>query len=216
MSKQKLFSYSSNVLMGILFTIIAIAVALLITINFKPLFYFDIEHLGLVEFSGFSEEVIKRNYDALIEYCSPFFTDSLKFPDFAASESGLFHFEEVKVIFNFIYMCGLACLFIYIPISIYKIKKKSYSFIKVSAATAILLPAIAAALCAINFNKLFIRFHEIVFNNDDWLFNYKTDPVILILPEEFFMHCLIMIIILVIIFSCIMFFIHKLIKNRLS
>ena len=216
MTRQKLLAYSADVLMGILFTIIAIAVALLITINFKPLFYFDIDHLGLVEFSGFSEEVIKRNYDALIEYCSPFFTDSLKFPDFVASESGLFHFEEVKVIFNFIYMCGLTCLLIYIPMSIYKIKKKSYSFIKVSAATAILLPAIAAVLCAINFNKLFILFHEIVFNNDDWLFNYKTDPVILILPEEFFMHCLIMIIVLIIVFSAIMLFVHKLIKKKSS
>ena len=216
MNKQKMLTFSTDLLMGFLFTIIAIAVALLVTINFKPLFYYDIEHLGLVESSGFSEDVIRRNYDALIEYCSPFFTDELSFPDFAASESGLFHFEEVKVIFNFIYTCGLICLVIYIPIGIYKLKKKSFSFIKVSAATAVLLPAIAAALCAINFNKLFIRFHEIVFNNDDWLFNYKTDPVILILPEDFFMHCLIMIIVLVIIFSCIMFFIHKLIKKKLS
>lgn len=216
MNKNKSLSWASNVFMGVLFTIISIAIALFITINFKPLFYFDIEHLGLVEYSGYSEEVIRRNYDALIEYCSPFFTDSLEFPDFAASESGLFHFEEVKVIFNFIYMCGLTCLLIYIPMSIYKIKKKSYSFIKVSAATAVLLPAIAAVLCAINFNKLFILFHEIVFNNDDWLFNYKTDPVILILPEEFFMHCLIMIIVLIIIFSCIMFFVHKLIKKKYS
>ena len=216
MNKQKMLTFGTDLLMGFLFTIIAIAVALLVTINFKPLFYYDIEHLGLVESSGFSEDVIRRNYDALIEYCSPFFTDELSFPDFAASESGLFHFEEVKVIFNFIYTCGLICLVIYIPIGIYKLKKKSFSFIKVSAATAVLLPAIAAALCAINFNKLFIRFHEIVFNNDDWLFNYKTDPVILILPEDFFMHCLIMIIVLVIIFSCIMFFIHKLIKKKLS
>lgn len=216
MTKKKLLLWTSNVFMGILFTIIAIAMALLITINFKPLFYFDINHLGLVEFSGYSEEIIIRNYDALIEYCSPFFTDSLKFPDFAASESGLFHFEEVKEIFNFIYVCGLTCLLIYIPMTIYKLKKKSYSFIKISAATAVLLPAIAAALCAINFNKLFIRFHEIVFNNDDWLFDSMTDPVILILPEEFFMHCLIMIIVLIIIFSCIMFLFYKLVKNKLK
>lgn len=216
MTRKKLLLWTSNVFMGVLFTIIAIALSLLITINFKPLFYFDIDHLGLVEFSGYSKEVIVRNYDALIEYCSPFFTDALKFPDFAASESGLFHFEEVKVIFNFIYACGLTCLLTYIPMAVYKLRKKNYSFIKISAATAIFLPAIAAVLCAINFNKLFIRFHEIVFNNDDWLFNSITDPVILILPEEFFMHCLIMIIILVIIFSCSMLFIHKLVKKKLK
>ena len=27
------------------------------------------------------------------------------------------------------------------------------------------------------------------FDNDYWLFNSKTDPVIKILPDEFFMHC---------------------------
>ena len=68
MTKKKLLLWTSNVLMGILFTIIAIALALLITINFKPLFYFDIDHLGLVEFSGYSEEIIIRNYDEKAEY----------------------------------------------------------------------------------------------------------------------------------------------------
>lgn len=215
MTKNKILSWTSNIFMGILFTIIAIALALLITINFKPLFYFDIDHLGLVEFSGYSKEVIIRNYDALIEYCSPFFTDSLNFPDFSASKSGLFHFEEVKAIFNLIYICGLTCLFIYIPMAIYKTKNKCYSFLKISGLTAILLPAIVAVLCAINFNKLFILFHEVVFNNDDWLFNYKTDPVILILPEDFFMHCLIMIILIVVLMAISMITTYSIIKRKL-
>lgn len=214
MKKRTLITWSSDIFMGILFTIIAIALALLITINFKPLFYHDIESLNLVERSGYSKEIIIRNYDALIEYCSPFFTDQLSFPDFSASKSGLFHFEEVKDIFNFIYICGLTCLIIYIPMSIYKFKHKHYSFIKISAATAILLPVTAAALCAINFNKLFIRFHEIVFDNNDWIFDYRTDPVILILPEDFFMHCLVMIIVLVVSLSVAMMVAYKLIKKK--
>lgn len=214
MKKKTLITWSSDIMMGILFTIIAIALALLITINFKPLFYHDIDSLNLVERSGYSKEVIIRNYDTLIEYCSPFFTDKLNFPDFSASQSGLFHFEEVKNIFNLIYICGLTCLIIYIPIAIYKLKQGHYSFIKTSAITAVLLPVIIAVLCAINFNKLFIRFHEIVFNNNDWIFDYRTDPVILILPEEFFMHCLVMIIILIVAFSIITFAIYRLIHKK--
>lgn len=214
MKKQNLITWSSDIFMGVIFTFIAIALALIITINFKPLFYHDIDSLNLVERSGYSKEVIIRNYDALIEYCSPFFTDSLSFPDFAASPSGLFHFEEVKNIFNFIYICGLISLIIYVTMSIFKLKNRHYSFIKVSWITAILLPAVIAALCAINFNKLFIRFHEIVFDNNDWIFDYRTDPVILILPEEFFMHCLVMIIVLVVLLAMAMMLTYKLVKKK--
>ena len=31
--------------------------------------------------------------------------------------------------------------------------------------------------------------HKILFNNDDWLFDYETDPIIYLLPEEFFLTC---------------------------
>ena len=212
-NKSNLLHLLSDIFMGILFTIIAISAALIITINFKPLFLYEINAQNLVEHSGYDRETIIRNYDALIEYCSPFFTDALIFPDFSASESGLFHFEEVKIIFNTIYISGLISLLLYVSLSIFKLRQKSYSFIKTSAATTVLLPTIAAALCAINFEKLFIRFHEIVFNNDDWLFDYRTDPVILILPEEFFMHCLIMIIILIIVFAGIMSTAYHLIRK---
>ena len=49
-------------------------------------------------------------------------------------------------------------------------------------------------MIALNWEKVFISFHELVFQNDYWLFDPVTDPVILVLPDEYFMHCAIMII----------------------
>ena len=47
------------------------------------------------------------------------------------------------------------------------------------------------------FDRFFILFHETFFNNDDWLFNPATDPIINVLPEQFFMHSFILFFILI-------------------
>ena len=41
-------------------------------------------------------------------------------------------------------------------------------------------------LVAIDFNKYFVLFHEIFFNNDLWLLDPATDLLIRMLPEGFF------------------------------
>ena len=43
----------------------------------------------------------------------------------------------------------------------------------------------------------FIGFHHVMFSNDYWLFDPATDPVILILPDAFFLHCALAILICV-------------------
>ena len=40
-----------------------------------------------------------------------------------------------------------------------------------------------------NWERFFIGFHKLMFSNDYWLFDPARDPVILILPDEFFFHC---------------------------
>ena len=57
----------------------------------------------------------------------------------------------------------------------------------------------------------FITFHQIVFRNNYWVFDYRSDPVINILPETFFMHCFIMIVIIVITLAglCLFYYYHK-------
>ena len=42
-----------------------------------------------------------------------------------------------------------------------------------------------------------------------WIFDYNTDPVIRILPQDFFMHCFIMIILIVIVLSLISYLIYR-------
>jgi integral membrane protein (TIGR01906 family) len=191
----------TDLLIGVLFTLLFISIAVVITINFRPLFYLDIDALHIEESSGLTKDVIRENYDALIDYSSPFFKGALDFPTLTASESGLIHFEEVKNIFTGFYIMGAITLILGVIIIVQKAKNKDYSYLLVSAITAIGLPLILALFLSIDFDRTFVLFHKLFFNNDYWLFDPTTDPVITMLPDTFFMHCAIMIIVLVVLMS---------------
>ena len=85
-------------------TFCIISISVIITLNFRPLYYFDIDYFNLVEKTGYSEEIIRENYNTLIDYNNFFYKDALEFPSLPMSEQGRIHFIEVKNIFVFIQM----------------------------------------------------------------------------------------------------------------
>lgn len=183
---------------GIVFTLLFLSLAVIITINFRPLYYLDMKVLHIEESSGYPKQEILDNYNALIDYSSPFFRGSLTFPTLQASESGLAHFKEVKNIFSFFYILGAFTLVLGVAIMRYKHRKKDYSYLLASSITAAILPLFVILAVAVDFDTTFVMFHKLFFHNDDWLFNPVTDPVIKILPETFFMHCALLIIFFII------------------
>lgn len=204
----------SNIGIGILFFIFFATLGTVMVINCGALYRFDVKHLNIEATSGYSYDVIMDNYNALIAYCSPFFFGTLKFPSMAASESGLSHFAEVKVIFNGCYVL-LALSFILLCIIIFrKYKRKDYSYLKTASITSIVFPVLVGLAMSINFDKAFVIFHKLFFRNDDWLFNPATDPVITILPEAYFMHCAIFIVSIVILGSLALLLAYKLCKKK--
>ena len=66
----------------------------------------------------------------------------------------------------------------------------------------------------VNFEGSFILSHKIMFNNDYCIFDSSLDPVINILPKEFFFHAGLMILILIIIASITNYLIYKLLKRE--
>lgn len=191
----------TDLLIGIIFTLLFISIAVVITVNFRPLYYLDINLLHIADTSGLSKDVIRENYDALIDYSFPFFQGPLQFPTLPSSENALIHFAEVKDIFTSFYILGMITLVLGIIIIIQKRKIKDISYLLVSAITAVVLPSILAVFLAVNFDRAFVLFHKLFFSNDYWLFDPTTDPVITILPDTFFMHCALMIIVIVVLFS---------------
>lgn len=204
----------TDFLIGCIFTLLLISFAVVITINFRPLYYLDIDFLNIPESSGYPREEIKANYDALIDYSSPFFSGELSFPTLAASDNGLQHFKEVKNIFNFFYISTAITLVISVIIIQYKRKRKDHSYLLASSITAIVLPSIVAIALAIDFDTAFVVFHKIFFNNDYWLFDPITDPIINILPASFFLHCALLIIFITILGSILLAITHNHIRKN--
>ena len=81
--------------------------------------------------------------------------------------------------------------------TIKKIKEKEYRFLRLTGLITIIVPTVLGFLAALDFERAFVLFHQIVFRNDYWIFDYRTDPVITILPETFFMHCFMLIVVIV-------------------
>ena len=180
--------------------IVIICISVTITVLARPLYYFDIEYLEIPWRSGISAEACRLNYDTLIDYNLLGGDEELVFPTLKMSETGRIHFEEVKEIFINMQLVSIAGIVALIGFTLY-IKKKGpqnsillwmrYTF----PVTMIVALAVGLAM-AIDWQWAFTTMHKIFFDNDYWIFNAYTDPVIKILPEEFFFHCGILIVIL--------------------
>lgn len=191
-------SYKKNdIFLAIMLMIFIISFTVVFTVFFKPLYYFDINYLNIDQISGLDAETIKENYRILINYQSIFYQGTLNLPDFVMSDSGRIHFEEVKRIFEAIQVMMVISGLISIPMTIKKIKEKEYRFLRLTGLITIIVPTVLGFLAALDFERAFVLFHQIVFRNDYWIFDYRTDPVITILPETFFMHCFMLIVVIV-------------------
>lgn len=206
--------YKVDIILGILFFLSLVGIGLAIALNFRPLYYWNIGWLDLEKSSGLTADVIKENYNALIDYCSPFCFKELCFPTLTASVSGLSHFAEVKVIFNIVYITGFASMILTIIWFSYKRRSRERNYLKVCGIVSLVIPVLLVLACIIDFDGLFIMFHKIVFSNDDWIFDPKTDPIINLLPETYFMECALVIAATVIIGAAVVLIVYAKKNNR--
>lgn len=213
--KNKIGSSLMNLLIGILFTLFFASLSTGILLNFRPLYYWDISHLGISGAAGLTDVQIRNNYDALIDYNSPFFFGSLEFPDLPSSEEGLIHFTEVKQIFMTLFLVGtISLILLFLLLRRKKHAAAPPTYLRTAALTTILLPLAAGLAVALNFDKAFVAFHKLFFRNDYWLFDYETDPIILLLPDTFFLQCAAGIILLMLLGSAILFILYFIRRPR--
>lgn len=179
--------------LSLVLTLAIIGISVVGTLAFRSLYYHDMKSLGISAYSGYSEEEIRENYDALIDYNMAWKDGNLEFPTLPMSETGKIHFEEVKEIFDIFKYLALFGGILSVVGILFMAKKKEYRYLKMTAVVSCGLPVILGILVALFWDKVFVIFHKLFFDNDYWIFDYRTDPIILLLPDEFFMHCALMI-----------------------
>lgn len=202
-----------NIIVSICLAIFMIGLSVIITLNIKDIYYKDIDKLNIESMTTLSREEIIENYDYLIDYNLNSKVDEFKLPTLASSNEGKIHFEEVRDIFQAVKLLTIITGIISIVGGILQIRKREFKFLRNSSILIIILPALLAIPIAIDFNKCFVLFHEIMFSNDYWIFNPLLDPVINILPEAFFMHMGVAILIFMLFSSLVLQLIYRFTKK---
>ncbi|AJA48920.1 hypothetical protein CPAST_c28540 [Clostridium pasteurianum DSM 525 = ATCC 6013] len=212
MSNKKIFIL--QLVMSIIIFLATIAFFTKIVSNFKSLYYYDIVNLDIEKSSGIDVSTIKTNYNYLIDFLNQSNPSDFILPTLDSSVNGKTHFFEVHRIFsNLNYFLYFSIIFIIISVII-SIKNKIYLYLKVSGISLMVFPLILAPILMTGFTDYFDSFHKILFRNDFWLFDPSADPVILILPESFFMHCLILIVFLSMLFGFILYVIYRFLHRK--
>ena len=207
MKTNKPLSVLLSVVTGLFLVSASIAVPLLC----RPFYYAHIGTMELAEQTGLTVEQIRQAYDQVMDFCLGFRED------FAAgvlwfSESGVSHFADVKALFLLdLWVCGLsvvglAALFLYCR----KKKVRPYCFLGHGPGfwSAVGLGAAFLAvggLAALDFDRAFVMFHALFFpGKDNWIFDWREDPIILLLPQAFFRNCAILILALLLVWCAIL------------
>lgn len=194
---------------GVLLALFLLSSSVIFALNFKPLYKFDATRLNIPLEAHISKDATIKNYNILIDYLSPFNNNDLNFEDFSMSNEGREHFIDVKNIFNIITYISLFTFIFSLLFIIHLSRIKNFSFLKYAYFMLVLIPLILAIPFIINFDKSFIKFHELCFSNDYWLFDPIKDPIINILPQEFFFHESMLILSLLLISSVFLMFLYK-------
>ncbi len=190
MKPSKLLSVLLSVTLAVFFFSTAIAVPILC----RPYYYWQARFLKLAEQTGWTEPVIYEAYNEVMDYLvgdAPFGTGSLEW-----SESGKSHFADCKRLFrlDFTLLAVSAALLAVLillrltnRISFHNFMNRSPSFW--SAAGLTFLFSLCALWALLDFDGLFTAFHTVFFpGKTNWIFDYRTDEIILILPEAFWAH----------------------------
>ncbi|GAK48002.1 putative membrane protein [Secundilactobacillus oryzae JCM 18671] len=165
-----------------------LSLAIFLTVNSSWLFRLMVGDSEIVKTLGLSTHQLMKNYGQLLSFLQLPWV-SLDMTNFPTSFSGMHHFEDVKklILFN-----NTVLILTIMPTGLY-LRKLYREFrlwlldLPLNITAMVLL--VASAMMAVNFNQFFIGFHELFFRNQDWLFDPQTDPIILVLPENFFYAC---------------------------
>lgn len=185
--------------MALLTALLLLTFSIAAPILCRPFYYAHIGPMQLCERTGLTREEIKTAFDEMMDFClggEEFSTGVL-----AWSEEGKSHFEDVRSLFLLdLWVLALSVLAMVITLFVSRwtgrrpgrLLGRGFTFWAGAGLGGAFL--IVGALAATDFDRAFVIFHTLFFpGKDNWIFDPSTDQIINILPQDFFMHCAILI-----------------------
>ncbi len=181
--------FATQILGGILILFATMSFAIGLTINCTWLFSLNMHWLNLHQATGLSFGQMHEEYMKMVNYIQFPWIGKLKFNYFSSSAHGLQHFADVKSLVEF----NNLILLITVPIAVYllvKLHKNGKLWFLINPIRVIVtVSLVVISLMIVNFDQIFVWFHEIFFRNSYWIFYPNQDPVINMLPDTFFGEC---------------------------
>ena len=199
------------VVLSILTALTVLTGAVAVPLLCRPFYYAHIQALDLPGLTGLTVEQIRQAFDQVMDYCL-----GLR-PDFAAgvlwfSQSGASHFADVRTLFILdlrvlgLSLLGLAILFVYSrkkQVRPWCFRGHGPGFWGACGLGTVFL--VIGGLAATDFDRAFVVFHALFFpGKTNWVFDWREDPIILLLPQEFFRNCALLIFVLLLVWCVIL------------
>ncbi len=184
-------SKALSLLLSLAIAVFFFSASLAVPMLCRPYYYSQARSLNLPEQTGFDEETIFKAYDDVMDYLifnAEFSTGPLKW-----SESGKNHFEDCKRLFRLDFVLAAVSAAVIMTLVILK-RREHASFYRFAGRSPAFWSALGLTIifgifgvwAAFDFNSLFTAFHKVFFpGKTNWIFDWRTDEIILILPEAF-------------------------------
>ena len=188
-----------TLLLSVLLALAVLSGSIAVPILCRPFYYAQIGPLELEEYTGLEEQVIRQAYDEVLDYCTGK-TERFSAGLLPFSDSGASHFADVRGLFLLdlrVLVVSLAVLILALLAARWrKLTPRRFlgrgpGFWGAAGLGGAFL--VVGGLAAVDFDRAFVVFHALFFpGKDNWIFDWRTDPVILILPQDFFRNCAIL------------------------
>jgi len=190
------------ILLAALSALTLLTAAIAAPILCRPFYYAHIGPLELEGRTGLTRAEIKTAYDEMLDYCLG--GEEFSVGVLSWSESGRDHFTDVQKLFlldlrALVVSAALLTALLLLPRRAgyrpARLLGRGFPFWAGAGLGAAFLAV--GGLAALDFDRAFTVFHLLFFpGKDNWIFSAAQDPVITILPQRFFMHCAILILVL--------------------
>ena len=183
---------------------LAVSAAVAVPLVWRGFYYLHIEALELPAKTGWTVEEIRAAFDEMMDFCvfrREFGTGVMKW-----SAEGRSHFADCELLFRLdftVLAVSLAAVLLLWHMG------KEYEAVPfgnrgplfwAGAVPAVVFAAVAG-LAALDFDHAFVIFHSLFFpGKSNWIFNYRVDEIILVLPQVVFRNYGILIVGLLLVF----------------
>ncbi len=194
--KKESKSYTIALIISLMALVLSAAIA--VPLLWRGFYYLHINALDLPEKTGWTAEEIRYGFDEMMDYCvfhQEFGTGVMKW-----SQEGYAHFADCEVLFRMDFTAlavALAAVLLLVHIG------KGYRTVRFggrgpmfwAGSLLAVLFVVIGGLAALDFDRAFVIFHSLFFpGKSNWIFDWRVDEIILVLPQIVFRNYAILIV----------------------